>query len=401
MNFPLLLPQFLKRAAKLYGEKTAVIDEDVRYTYDKMNKRVNRLSHGLLGLGIEKGDRVAYLSTNKIEMLEGFYGVLQLGAVMVPMNTRLEAKDYVYILNHSGAKILYVDEEFVDMILSVKDQLEAVEHLISNKEQEGLILYQDFLKVNTDEEIDYFHIDENDLATLLYTSGTTGDPKGVMLSHRNNYLHAMSCMHHLRISDEDVLLHVLPMFHVNGWGSPFYYTANGATHVCLNKVRPELIFDKIKKHGVTVMHMAPTVLNSILEYASSHGIPKASKPIRIYIAGAAPPLAFIKRVEEELNWEFIQVYGMTETAPLFTTSAIRSTEKNFPKEEQYKLKEMAGYELVGNEVKVVKDNGDEAIKDGKDIGEIIVRGVGVMKGYWQNPEATEETIKDGWLYTGI
>lgn len=403
MNFPLLLPQFLKRAVKLYGEKKAVIGNETSLTYEEVNSRVNRLSHGLIELGVQKGDRVAYLSNNTPEMLEGFYGVLQVGAVIVPLNTRLSSEDFVYILNHSGAKVLYVDEQFLENILLIKDRLTTVESIISNGEiAEGsdVIPYNRFLHFYSKENMAYDHIDENDVATLLYTSGTTGDPKGVMLTHRNNYLHALSSMHHLQVSDRDVLLHVLPMFHVNGWGSPFYYTANGATHVCLHKVRPELIFDKIDKHGVTAMHMAPTVLNSILEYAEKNEVPKQKRPIRIFVAGAAPPLAFIKRVETELNWKFVQVYGMTETSPLITYSDIRDTQLDVPEEKQFQLKAKTGYELIGSEVKVVNDIGFEVKRDGKEIGEIIVRGNGVMKGYWKDPEATQEAIRDGWLYTG-
>src|SRR5699024_4191395 len=189
----------------------------------------------------------------------------------------------------------------------------------------------------------------SDIATLLYTSGTTGDPKGDMLTHRNHYLHAMSSMHHLQVTDRDVLVHVLPMFHVNGWGSPFYYTANGATHVWLYKGRPEKILDKINKHGLTVMHMAPTVLSSLVEYAEKHNVPKTEHPLRIFVASAAPPLAVIKRVQEKLNWTFVQVYGMTETTPLITTSYIRVTQEHLPYEEKLALKEKTGYEFVGSE----------------------------------------------------
>ncbi|MEI3613077.1 long-chain-fatty-acid--CoA ligase [Pseudogracilibacillus sp. SO30301A] len=403
MNYPLILPQFLKRAVKLYGDKEAVIGDNIRLTYKEVNARVNQLSCGLIELGVKKGDRVAYLSTNTPEMLEGFFGVLQLGAVLVPLNTRLSIDDLIYIINHSGAKILYADKQFIESILQARDRLTMVESIISNgtvTEETGVIPYNRFLNFYSKEDMDYFHIDENDLATLLYTSGTTGDPKGVMLTHRNNYLHALSSMHHLRVSDEDVLLHVLPMFHVNGWGSPFYYTANGATHVCLDKVRPDLIFEKINKYGVTVIHMAPTVLNSILEYIEKNKVPKQTHRVRIFVAGAAPPLAFIKRVEKELNWKFIQVYGMTETSPLITYSEIRDTQKNLSEEEIFHLKAKTGYELIGSEVKVVNDNGAEVKRDGTEIGEIIVRGIGVMKGYWNDPESTKEKIRDGWLYTG-
>ncbi len=403
MNYPLIIPHFLKRAVKLYEDKIAIIGDNESFTYKEVNNRVNQLSHGLINLGVENGDRVAYLSTNTPEMYEGFYSVTQIGAVFVPLNTRLSADDFIYIINHSGAKALYVDKNFIPIILSIKDCLKEIKVIISNDsetEDSDIVFYNDILNNNKKDNINYFNIDENDLATLLYTSGTTGNPKGVMLTHRNNYLHAMSAMHHLQVSDRDVLLHVLPMFHVNGWGSPFYYTANGATHICLDKVRPELIFDKINKYNVTVMHMSPTVLNSILNYVENNDVLIPTNSIRIFVAGAAPPLAFIKRVENELNWKFIQVYGMTETSPLITYSDIRDTQAHLTEEEQRKIKAKVGYDMIGSEVIVVDEYGKEVEHDGITIGEIIVRGTGVMQGYWNDFETTQEKIRDGWLYTG-
>lgn len=404
MNVPMLLPQFLDRAVKLYGKKAAIIGEERTYTYREVNDRVNQLSRGLLRAGITKGDRVAYLAPNTSEMFEGFYGVLQLGAVMVPLNTRLKPEDYLYILNHSGTKVLFVDHELMNQITPITEMLTTVEQIVVHGLQEekgGLIPYESWLAGFGIEPVDRPEMDENDLATLLYTSGTTGKPKGVMLSHRSNFLHALTSMHHLRVSDSDVLLHVLPMFHVNGWGSPFYYTANGATQVFLKKVVPAEIFQKVKEHEVSVMHMAPTVLNGLLQYASHETVAvPSSQELRIVIAGSAPPPAFVKRVEEELNWEFIQVYGMTEAAPLITTSIIRDTQQGLPQEEKYRLKSKAGYEFIGSEVKVVNEHGEEVAHDSKEIGEIVVRSNTVMEGYWNNPEETSHAIRNGWYHTG-
>lgn len=403
MGVPLVLMRFLDRAVKLYGDKTAIIEDERSFTYKQINGRVNQLSKGLQSLGIEKGDRVAYLAPNTIGMFEGFYGVLQLGAVIVPLNTRLQPEEYVYIINNSGAKALFVDQDLLDFILPVRDQLETVQTIVvheMDQDVDGLVAYEKWMNNYSPDPIERPEIEELDLATLLYTSGTTGKPKGVMLTHRNNYLHAMSSMHYLSVSDRDVLLHVLPMFHVNGWGTPFYYTANGATHVCLRQVRADEIFSKIEQYGVTVMNMAPTVLNAILEYNDEHKPAKQKQAIRTYVAAAAPPLAFIKRVEEELEWEFNQVYGMTEAAPLITGSKIRDIQAHLSKEDIYKIKSKVGYEFIGCEVIVVDEFGQEVAHDGKEIGEIIVRGNGVMKGYWNDPVATSETIRNGWLYTG-
>ncbi|TCN27931.1 AMP-binding enzyme [Mesobacillus foraminis] len=331
MDMPMVLTQFLDRAVSLYGEKRAIICEERVFTYKELNERVKRLAAGLKKLGIRKGDRVAYLAPNSVEMLEGFYGVFELGAIMVPLNILLKSEDYLFILNHSESKVLFVDQELYHLIQPIKDQLESVEKIIVHYSEEGCgeTGYDQWLGSHSPEAFDRELLGEQDVCSLLYTSGTTGKPKGVMLTHRNNYVHALSTMHHLRVSDEDVLLHVLPMFHVNGWGSPFYYTANGSVQICLRKSSPEMIHDALQKHGVTVMHMAPTVLNSLLQHYEKY----ASVPgqnVRVIIAGSAPPPAFVTRVEKELGWEFIQVYGMTESSPLSTVSVVRSHLKHLP-----------------------------------------------------------------------
>lgn len=401
MNVPLILTDFLDRAVALYGKKKAIFTEDREFTYEELNERVNRLSHGLYKLGVRKGDRVAYLAPNSVEMLEGFYGVFQLGAVIVPLNIRLKPDDYVYILNHSEAKVLFVDQNLYPLIEPVKEELKTIEKIIVHYKDETTdeIGYDDWLAEQESTPFKREIIDENDVCTLLYTSGTTGKPKGVMLTHRNNYLHALSAMHHLRVTDNDVLLHVLPMFHVNGWGSPFYYTANGATQICYRRTKPNDIFDAIEKHKVTIMHMAPTVLNSLFQLHEKRKL-NIDHPVRVIVAGSAPPPPFVVRVEKELGWEFIQVYGMTESSPLSLISRIPSHLQDLDEELQYKLKAKAGTPLVGCTVKVVNELGEEVARNGKELGEIIVKSHGVMKGYWKDEETTMETIRNGWLHTG-
>jgi fatty-acyl-CoA synthase len=401
MRVPLVLTDFLDRAAELYKDKIGVIADDRCFTYQQIKERVNQLSHGLHSLGIQKGDRVAYLASNTLEMLEGFYGIFQIGAVMVPMNIRLKPEDYLFILNHSEAKVLFVDQDFYHFIEPIKHRLETVEHIIVHYKRKNLeeVDYDRWLHGFPTSDVNRPDIDEEDVCSLLYTSGTTGRPKGVMLTHRNNYLHALWSMHHLRVSDRDILLHVLPMFHVNGWGAPFYFTANGATQVCLRKVEAKTIFDLVQKHRVTIMEMAPTVLNSLLQYYEKHH-PVIEQPVRVVIAGSAPPPSFVERVEKELGWEFIQVYGMTESSPLHLISTVRSQFTDLPMEEQWQMKAKAGYPMVGCRVKVVRENGEEVDKDGKEIGEILLRSNAIMKGYWKNEEDTMESIRDGWLHTG-
>lgn len=401
MNVQMVLTDFLDRAVELYGDKEAIFDEKRAFTYAQINGRVNQLSRGLQSFGVKKEDKVAYLASNTIEMYEGFYGIYQLGAIMVPLNIRLKPEDYLFILNHSESKLLLVDQDLYPLIVPIKEKLETVQQIIVHyKDEETPELgYDEWLANFDDSQFNRIELDEDDVASLLYTSGTTGDPKGVMLTHRNNYLHALSSMHHLRVTDEDVLLHVLPMFHVNGWGSPFYYTANGSTQVFLRKATPEAIFNVIAKHNISIIHMAPTVLNSLIQYYDEHK-PPLSDELRIVIAGSAPPMAFIERVEKEIGWEFIQVYGMTESAPLSTISRILPQYKDLSDQEKYQLKAKAGTQMIGTKVKVVDEYGDELPHDGVSVGEIVVRGNGVMKGYWKNEQATINTIKDGWLHTG-
>ncbi len=400
MHVPLLLTDFLDRAVELYGEKLAIIDDRRVLTYNQLNKRVNQLSRGLVDLGIEKGDKVAYLAPNTSEMLEGFYGVFQVGAVMTALNTRLKPADYQFILSHSESKVLFVDEDLYELVKPVLSALPNLKKVIVHGQgKDGHVGYEEWRGAYSSEPFERTPLEETDIASLLYTSGTTGNPKGVLLSHRSNYLHAMSTMHHLRVSDSDTLLHVLPMFHVNGWGSPFYYTANGATQVMLHKVDPKIILEKVKKHGVSVVHMAPTVLNMVLEEYEREK-PVINQDVRVVIAGSSPPPAFVRKVEEDLGWEFVQVYGMTETSPLITTSVIRTEQENRSPEEKYRLKAKTGYAMIGSKVKVVDELGEEIAHDGKAIGEIVTRSNTVMEGYYKNPEATNHTIQGGWLHTG-
>src|SRR5690625_406828 len=367
MDYQLVTPHYLKRAAKLYRDKVGFVWEDDEYTYGELYDRVNRLSNALESLSVKQGDRVAYLATNTLEMFEGFYGVGQVGAIHLPLNSRLSGDYFTFILNHREATVIYSDKQFLDVVLSIRKEIPSLKTIITNGTAKGasdVIEYEQLLASSDNTPYDYSHLRETEVASLLYTSGTTGNPKGVMLTHRNNYLQAMQSMHHLRVNDEDVLLHTLPMFHVNGWGSPFYYTANGAKQVGLDKIDPEWIFQTIEKHGVTVMHMAPTVLNMLLEYASKHDVKKPEQDLRIIVAGASPPLAFIRRAERELGWTFIQVYGLTETSPLITTSFVRSTQLHLEGNELFEIKARTGYEMIGGEIKIVNDDGEEIAKNG-------------------------------------
>ncbi|MED4752067.1 long-chain-fatty-acid--CoA ligase [Brevibacillus choshinensis] len=404
MHVALRMDDTLRRAALLYPDVESVIEGERRWTYREFQEEVHQLAHTMTRLGVEKGDRVAVLSPNTTAMLQLFYACFQLGAVVVPLNTRLLPHDYLYIIEHAEAKLFFADDELIPLVESIVQSLTTVSRFVSMpvngvaSERERWDSYSNLL-ANESTEPCITEIEETDLATILYTSGTTGKPKGVMHSHRTLYFNMQNTMFHLRAADSDVLLHTLPIFHVNGWGTPFSFTAVGAKHVMLRKIDPLLIHSLIEKEGVTVACMAPTVLNMLINESRFHE-EKTPAPVRIVIAGSAPPTAFVRAVEQQLGWEFLQVYGMTECAPLITVSPIKHHLMNETEETRFRMKAKAGIPMHNVEIRVVDDEDNEVPKDGKSIGEVVARGNMVMEGYWKQPEATAAAIVNGWYHTG-
>jgi fatty-acyl-CoA synthase len=404
MITPLTPIAWKRRAVKLYPEKVAVIDGNKRFTYKQFNERVNRLSHGLSRLGVQAGDHVAVMAPNTHQMLEAFYGICQMGAVMVPLNYRLSADDFAYILNHSDSKVLIVDAEYTAPIVSIKDQLSRIKHFIvvqvdgCQSSLDGLD-YEGLLADANDDEFDQ-EIDENDLLTINYTSGTTSRPKGVMMTHRNNYINTADFMFHLRVEPDDVYLHTLPMFHANGWGGVWAITAVGGTHVCLRKVDPEKILQLLDKENVTLACGAPTVINMLVNAPGiEHFQPKIKR--RMATAGSPPPAALIQKAQRLLSMEIIHVYGLTETAPFILHCEWNQNLSKLPPEEQAVIKARQGIEMVFNgETTVFNSDGNEVAHDGIEIGEIVTRGNVVMEGYYKQPEETKKAIRNGWFYTG-
>lgn len=406
MHVPLRMDDTLRRAALLYPDVEAVVEGERRWTYRQFQEEVHQLARAIQHLGVEKGDRVAVLSPNTAAMLQLFYACFQLGAVMVPLNTRLLPHDYHYILEHAEAKLFFADEEWIPLVQPVVKTLSFVEKFIaipvagstSESGREGWDCYHDLLAAASTEPC-VSPVEETDLATILYTSGTTGKPKGVMHSHRTLFFNMQNTMFHLRASDSDVLLHTLPMFHVNGWGTPFSFTAVGAKHVMLRKIDPPLIHALMKREGVSVACMAPTVLNMLINEPRFRD-EKLEAPMRVVIAGSAPPTAFVRTVEKQLGWEFLQVYGMTECAPFITVSPIKHHLRGEAEETRFRLKAKAGIPMINVEIRVVDEEDRDVPKDGRSIGEVIARGNMVMVGYWKQPEATAAAIVDGWYRTG-
>ncbi len=401
MEVPLLINDFLRRAAKLYPNKTAIVDGNQRYTYRQFQERVNQLGHALLALGIQKGDRVCILSPNSHYFLESYYGVTQIGAILVPLNYRLVAADHEYIIGHAGVKAVLVDYEYTNVVDGIRANCPKVEHFVvadpraNPATPAGWTDWDQLIARQPTTPTPHVEQDENDTTSINYTSGTTARPKGVMLTHRNCYINAYDFIAHLRIQHNDVELWTLPMFHANGWGGPFALTAMGATHVVLRAVVAEDIYQLIQDEKVTFACMAPAVLSTILNFPGKANYHIATRP-RFTIAGAPPPAAFVQRLEEELGWEFIEIYGLTETAPILTVS-----HPDFNTSQgDYSRRMRAGVEAIGCDIQVLDENGKPVPKDNVSIGEVCARGNMILKGYWEQPEETARAIYDGYFHSG-
>jgi fatty-acyl-CoA synthase len=399
MEVPLLVDDFLRRAAQLYPGKLAIVDGAKRFTYREFQERVNRLSHALVRLGVRPGDRVCILSPNSHFFLESFYGTSQIGAILVPLNYRLTAADHEYILNHAGVSAVLVDHEYTQVVDEIRPRLTTVKSWVVAKESgatpKGWLDWNELVERESSDPPPPVPRFENDVVSINYTSGTTARPKGVMLTHRNCYINAYSLMAHLRVSHSDVELWTLPMFHCNGWGGVYALTGMGGTHVVLRAIDGAKIFELIAKEGVTFACMAPAVLRTILDHPDKAKHEIRTKP-RFTVAGAPPPAAFIERLEKELGWDFIQIYGLTETAPVLTVSMPDyATEK-----EDWPRRSRAGVPAIGVEIAVLDGDAKPVPKDGVSVGEVCARSNVVFAGYWEQPDETAKAIHGGYFHTG-
>lgn len=396
MRAPLSPLQFVRRAVDVYGDRVAVVDGPVRLTYAEFGDRCARLAAALRVSGLDRGDRVAVLSANTHRALEVYTAVPLAGCVLVPLNTRLREADYEYILRHSGTRLLLVDPAFSAVARSLASRVEGLQVLELGPASDEL------LRAATGEDVwgQVDELDEGSAITLNYTSGTTAHPKGVVLTHRNTALNVMNVVVHGRLGMEDVYLHILPMFHVNGWGAVWAVTAVGARHVCLPKVDPPEVFRLIDQEGVTVAFSAPTVLVMLLADPTAQGW-RPRQPLRWYVGGAPPPAALIARAEDELGIEVVHVYGLTETGPWLTVCEWRREwdAEPLPQRAARKARQGVGQILCG-EVAVVREDLTPVARDGREVGEIVVRGPTVMDGYYRDPEATAEAFAGGWFHTG-
>jgi acyl-CoA synthetase (AMP-forming)/AMP-acid ligase II len=384
MIVPFSISDFIDRAVTVYGDRTGVVDEPDQpapslgeLTYAEMADLARRQAAKLDELGIGVGDRVAIVSHNSARLLTSFFGVAGHGRVLVPVNFRLRPDEVSYIVEHSGARVLLVDPELDEALSSV-----TAEH--------RFVLGQDeHLYAPAGAEPKPWEPDENATACINYTSGTTARPKGVQITHRNIWVNAVTFGLHAGVTDRDVYLHTLPMFHANGWGMPFTMAGLGVPQVVLRKVDGAEILRRIERHGVTVLCAAPAVAAAVLEAAQDWDgeIPGRDR-VRIIMAGAPPPTKTVARVEEELGWEFIQIYGLTETSPLLTINRSRQEWDGLSAEERAGRLVRAGAPALGVRLRVDRE------------GEVLARSNVVLEGYWEQPEESARALEDGWFHTG-
>jgi fatty-acyl-CoA synthase len=390
MRVALTVADFLNRAALVCGHRVAVVDEPAApgsfgtLTYDELEARARGLALGLEGLGVAHGERVAIVSPNSARFLTAFFGVSGFGRILVPINFRLTADEIAYIVDHSGASVLLYDPDLAGEVDGIK-----VSHrfCLDGTDDAGL-----FAPATSGVGPGAWEPDEDATCSVNYTSGTTARHKGVQLTHRNCWLNAAMFGWHTQVSDRDVLLHTLPMFHCNGWGMPYAVTGMGGKHIVLRKVDGEDILSRIERHGVTLLCGAPAVVAAILSAAEERAAEGRAVPgrgtVRIVVAGAPPPSKTIERVETELGWEFIQIYGLTETAPLLTINRAPSEWDEVDPGPRSQLLGRAGVPALGVQVAVDEE------------GEVLARSNHVFAGYWEQPTETGAALEDGWFHTG-
>jgi fatty-acyl-CoA synthase len=400
MFVPLTPLDFKRRAVRNFGNKIGVVDGERRFTYQEFGQRADRLAGALRALDVAPGDRVAFLSYNTHHLLEAYYGVLQAGAVLTPINIRFSPDDIAYVLGHSGASVLCYHHDFQEIVDRVRPRLEHLRHVVVLEgEDPEAHQYETLLaRATPDPGPDIFQVDENAICELFYTSGTTGRPKGVALTHRNLALHALQFNLSMRMADTDRVLHVVPLFHVNGWGTPQALTAAGGTHVMLRKIVPQDILRLIERERITLLLGVPTIYNALINEPTIGTYDLTS--LRQAVSGGAPASpSLIQAMEEKLGCLSVVGYGLTETSPLLSKALPKAHLGGAP-DDDLRRRSTTGFEVIGVDMRVVDSDGREVPPDGKTVGEIVARSNIIMDGYYRDPEATAAVIRDGWFHTG-
>lgn len=386
---------FLQRSVLIFPEKVAIVHGERRYTYRQFGERVNRLASALRLVGMQKHDRVAFLCQNIPAMLEAHFGVPAAGGILVAINTRLSTPEIEYILQHSGTKFLFVDYELEPLIRPLN--LEGIQVVRIDDSAQPDDPYEAFLAQGSPEDVVSWLEDEEETISINYTSGTTGRPKGVMYTYRGGYLNALGEVIETGMSSNSVYLWTLPMFHCNGWCFPWAVTAVGATHVCLRKLDPGTVWDLFEQEGVTHYNGAPTVHIFLVNHPKAH---RMEREITVTVAGAPPSPTLLGRMRE-LNLRPVHVYGLTETYGPYTVNEWHQEWNELPLSEQARLqaRQGQGY-VIADRARIVDEQMNDVPRDGQTMGEVVMHGNDVMKGYFNNPEATEAAFRGGWFHSG-
>jgi fatty-acyl-CoA synthase len=386
---------FLERSAYVFPDKVAVVHGARRYTYTQFAERVNRLASALRAAGMGKHDRVAFICPNIPAMLEAHYGVPAGGGVLVAVNIRLSSDEIGYILKHSGSKFLFVDAEFESAV----KPLDLSGLRVIRVDDTGMPgdPYEDFLAAGSPEPVESWLDDEEETIAINYTSGTTGRPKGVMYSHRGAWVNAVGEVLEAGMGFDTRYLWTLPMFHCNGWCFTWGVTTVGGTHICLRRVEPTRIWELLESEGVTHYNGAPTVQIGVVNHPKAR---RLDRPVTVTVAGAPPSPTLLGKLKE-LNFRPVHVYGLTETYGPHTVCEWHPEWDALPKEEQAQraARQGQGYAIF-DLVRVVDEKMQDVPRDGETLGEVIMVGNNVAKGYFDNPEATAESFRGGWFHSG-
>lgn len=402
MIVPLTPIRFLRYAEQQFPGKTAVVCGDQRFTYAEFASRAWRLAGALRSRDVKPGDRVAFLSTNCHRLLEAYYGVLEASAVLLPLNIRLSPHELAYILKDAEVNILFLEGAFLPLVECFRNSLSVKDFVLLDGAPKDSWLagqnYDQLLSAATPLGRDVMDVDENELAELFYTSGTSANPKGVMLTHRNVYLHALYVAMAMNSTHDTVELHTIPLFHANGWGAAHLITFLGGTHVMVHRFDPGEVFRLIDEERVHSCSLVPAMALALVNCPEREKYDLKSLE-RVSIGGAASSPTLVRQVEEKLGCTCYSGYGLTETSPVLTISPMKSG-LEWEGEERYQGQARTGFAIPGVEIRVVGADGSDVPADGNTIGEIWARGDGVMAGYWHDPEATAKALAGGWFHTG-
>jgi acyl-CoA synthetase (AMP-forming)/AMP-acid ligase II len=387
------LISILKQTIRLHPDKRAVFCKDKEFTYKQFGNRVGKLANALLEFGINKDDNVGVLHKNCHYFLETYFGVLQTGAALVPLNNYLSADELTFIINNSETKLLIVDNTFSKKVHKANEKLGKDIKIIKTGDD-----YEDFIDF-ADYALPSVEINDQDIAQIYYTSGTTGRPKGAILSHKNVYTHAQSTISELSLKENDIWLHAAPLFHLADAWATWAITMVGGSHVLVSDFDPKSICNSIENQKITLTNLIPTMYYRLVNYPEINKYNYSS--LRVLLSGGAPiSPSLVKRIIETFKCDYIQTYGMTETSPFLTMSILKDQLQSLSYEEQLKYKSTTGRKFKGVELRVVNEKGEQVKTDNREVGEIIVKGDTISKGYWKMPKETKKAFKNGWLYTG-